>query len=155
MDNVDNLVYNYIFPVFIGFFNVYNFEDKMWATSDVPTFFVHFYIQEYSDYSKDNKDYFICILHFTMLPFCKIHYVNKKGSPFSELPNFFYIDILTIPACRRADVLLIRGRNRFQIPYPCFFCILPQSYFPQKSELFLRNRLRVHGTHRDFPKYFH
>lgn len=134
----------------------------MWETSDGSTFFVHFYIQEYSDYLKDNMNYFIYILHSTKFLFCKIHYVNffyffvkEKEAPLLSFPNLFCISLITAPAYRHAGVLLTHGRNRFQIPYPLLFCILPQSCFPQKSEWFLRNRLRVHGTHHDFLKYFH
>lgn len=59
---MDNLVYNCTFPLFIRFFIVYNFEDKMWATFRELLFFVYFYIQEYSDY-------FVYILYTKLLLF--------------------------------------------------------------------------------------
>ncbi len=41
VDNVDNSVYNSTFSRFSTIFNVYNFEDKMWETSQPSTIFVY------------------------------------------------------------------------------------------------------------------
>ena len=40
-DNVDNLVYNFTFPRFQGFFHVDNFEDSLWGILHASTFFVY------------------------------------------------------------------------------------------------------------------